>query len=228
MKMGETNLLKEKVRFGMKILGIGLNYIDHAKEMGRPLPEHPFVFAKASSSVIGDCEPIILPQLTKFVDYEVELAVIIGSSAKNVKNEDAFDYIRGFTIANDVTARDIYINDPRSLFIAKSFDTFCPLGPRIVIKDDLSDPYFLNISLRVNGETRQASNTQNLIFKIPDLISWISQRMTLESNDVILTGTPAGVGFARKPPVPLKEGDLIEAGIEGIGILRNPVVAENA
>lgn len=212
----------------MKILGIGLNYMDHAKEMGRSLPERPFVFAKASSSVIGDGEPIILPQLAKFVDYEVELAVIIGSSAKKVKKEDVFDYIRGFTIANDVTGRDIYINDPRSLFIAKSFDTFCPLGPRIVRNDDLSDPHSLNISLRVNRETKQASNTQNLIFKIPDLISWISQRITLELDDVILTGTPAGIGYARKPPVPLKAGDVIEAEIEGIGILRNPVVAENA
>ncbi|MFQ5821042.1 MAG: fumarylacetoacetate hydrolase family protein [Candidatus Heimdallarchaeota archaeon] len=212
----------------MKILCIGLNYIDHAKEMGRPLPKHPFVFAKASSSVIGDGEPIIIPQLVKFVDYEVELAVIIGSSAKNVKKENAFDYIRGYTIANDVTGRDIYINDPRSFFIAKSFDTFCPLGPQTVLKTDLRDPHSLKISLRVNGETRQTSNTQNLIFKIPDLISWISQRMTLKADDVILTGTPAGVGFARKPPVPLKQGDEIEAEIEGIGILRNPVIIENA
>ena len=212
----------------MKVLAIGLNYTDHAREVGASLPEFPFVFAKASSSIIGDGEPIILPKLSKFVDYEVELVVVIGSSAKNVKKEDTFDYIRGFTIGNDVTARDIHKADPRSLFIAKSFDTFCPLGPRTVSQDVLRDPHSLKISLRVNGETRQASNTRNMIFKIPDIISWISQRMTLKEGDIIITGTPAGVGFARKPPIPLVAGDVIEAEIEGIGILKNPVLAENA
>lgn len=212
----------------MKILAIGLNYRDHAEESGSPVPKVPFLFNKASSSIIEDGEPIILPKLSKFVDYEAELAVVIGSRAKNIEKETAFDYIQGFTIANDVTARDIQVGGNNSeFFISKSFDTFCPLGPLTVSKDDIDDPYSLDIYLHVNGEKRQASNTRNLVFKIHEIVAWISQRMTLKEGDVILTGTPAGIGYAMKPPVPLKAGDIIEIEIEGIGILKNPVIAEN-
>lgn len=212
----------------MKILAIGLNYRDHAEEYGSPIPKVPFLFNKATSSLIGDGEAIVLPKLSTFVDYEAELTVVIGSRAKNITKEKAFDCIRGYTIANDVTARDIQQDgDPSKFFISKSFDTFCPLGPRTVSKEDIDDPHSLAISLHVNGEKRQVSNTSNLIFKIDELVSWISRRITLKEGDVILTGTPGGVGHKMNPPTPLKAGDIIEITIEGIGILKNPVIAEN-
>ncbi len=213
----------------MKVLAIGLNYKDHVLESGIPMPQNPFLFNKTPTSIIGDGDPIIIPKLSTFVDYEVELVVVIGATAKHVKEDNAFDYIQAYTIANDVTARDIQrIDAPSEFFISKNFDTFCPLKWPYVNKDKINDPHSLNISLRVNGETRQSSNTKHLIFKIPKLISWISQRMTLHKGDILLTGTPSGVGSAQKPPAPLKPGDVVDAEIEGIGILKNPVIAENA
>jgi len=196
-----------------KAVCVGLNYRDHAEEFGHPIPEEPILFIKPSTAVIGPGEDIIYPSISRQVDYEAELAVVIGRACRGVSVQEAQEYILGYTCANDVTARDLQRKDGQWTR-AKSFDTFLPLGPYIVI--DL-DPGDLSVVLRLNGETRQSSSTRNLIFNVPTLVSFISGVMTLNPGDVILTGTPGGVGHV----VP---GDKIEVEIGGIGTLVNYIV----
>ncbi len=206
-----------------KLLGVGLNYKDHAAEIKAAIPKEPLLFGMYSNAIIGPEQAIVLPQMSRQVDYEAELAVVIGRRARHVPVETALDFVAGYTIVNDVSARDLQFSDSQWLR-AKSFDTFAPLGPYLVTKEALGDAGDLDIELRLNGVTLQKSNTRNLIFKVADLVSYISRVMTLEIGDVIATGTPGGVGFARNPQVFMKPGDVVEIEIEGIGILRNPVV----
>jgi 2-keto-4-pentenoate hydratase/2-oxohepta-3-ene-1,7-dioic acid hydratase in catechol pathway len=198
-----------------KILAVGLNYRAHAAESGHDVPSEPLLFFKPPSSVIGPLEPIVYPILSQQMDYEGELAVVIGQRVRNVPPEKAHDFVLGCTCGNDVTARDLQRRDDQWTR-AKGFDTFCPLGPYIVT--DL-DPAHLAIQTRVNGEIRQSATTADMVFSVAELIATISQVMTLEPGDVILTGTPSGVG-------PLQPGDVVEVEIEGIGTLRNPVVSQ--
>lgn len=195
-----------------KIVCLGLNYADHAREMGVELPKEPVIFLKPPSSVVGPGDKIILPAVSRRVDYEAELAIIIGREAYEIPKERAFDYIFGYTCANDVTARDLQMKDVQWVR-SKSFNTFCPLGPWIETELDPAD---LSIQLKQNGEIKQKSTTANLIFKVPEIVEFISSIMTLLPGDVILTGTPAGVG-------PVRPGDVLEVSIEGIGNLTNPV-----
>lgn len=208
-----------------KLICIGLNYRDHAKESNMALPEKPVVFSKFSSAVIAPGEPVVIPRTSQKVDYEAELAVVIGRRAKNVSADHAYDYVLGYTAFNDVTARDFQFADGQWQR-GKSCDTFAPMGQTIITTDAITDPHKLAIKLVLNGEVLQDSNTDQLIFGVPQLIEFISQTITLEPGDVIATGTPSGVGFARKPPVFLKPGDEMEVLIEGMGGLGNPVVAE--
>ncbi|MBN1664602.1 MAG: fumarylacetoacetate hydrolase family protein [Deltaproteobacteria bacterium] len=210
------------------IMALGLNYRRHADETKMPHPEMPIIFSKATTSVIGHQASIVLPRAgAKMVDYEGELAVIIGKKGKNIEPENAMDYVFGYTCANDVSARDWQIEKQQGQwFRGKSFDTFCPLGPYIVTKDDISEPNNLNIKTQLNGKTVQDSNTSDMICHVPEMISFISRSMTLLPGTVILTGTPEGVGFTRKPPLFLSEGDVVSVAIEKIGELTNDVTAE--
>ena len=206
-----------------KIICIGLNYRDHAAESKMPIPERPIIFSKFSTAVIAPGEPVVLPSTSEQVDYEAELAVVIGRRAKHVKAEDAYNYVLGYTAFNDVSARDFQFADGQWQR-GKSCDTFAPMGQTIVTTDQIPDPHKLSIKLVLNGQTMQDSNTDQLIFGVPALIEFLTQSITLEPGDVIATGTPPGVGFARTPPVFLKPGDQMEVLIEGMGGLGNPVV----
>jgi 2-keto-4-pentenoate hydratase/2-oxohepta-3-ene-1,7-dioic acid hydratase in catechol pathway len=207
-----------------KLIGIGLNYRDHIDEFkGGQAPKQPLLFAMYANAITGPDEPIIRPAMSQQVDFEAELAVVIGRRGRQIPAEQAVDYIAGYTIVNDVSARDLQFSDGQWLR-AKSFDTFAPMGPYLVTRNTLRDGDGLDIELRLNGQTMKKSNTRNLIFKVPELVSFISKIMTLEVGDVIATGTPSGVGFVRNPPVFMKAGDVVEIDIEGIGQLRNPVV----
>ena len=207
-----------------KLICIGLNYRDHAAESNMPIPERPVIFSKFSTCVIAPGEPVVIPPTSHQVDYEAELAVVIGRRAKNVKASRALDYVLGYTAFNDVSARDFQFADGQWQR-GKSCDTFAPMGQTIVTTDQITDPHKLSIKLVLNGQTMQDSNTDQLIFGVPELIEFLTESITLEPGDVIATGTPPGVGFARKPPVFLKPGDQMEVLIEGIGGLGNPVVA---
>lgn len=208
-----------------KLICIGLNYRDHAAESKMAIPEKPVVFSKFSSAVIAPGEPVVLPRQSKQVDYEAELAVIIGRRAKNVSADRAYDYVLGYTAFNDVSARDFQFADGQWQR-GKSCDTFAPMGQTIITTDTIPDPHKLSIKLTLNGKTMQNSNTDQMIFSVPRLIEFLSETITLEAGDVIATGTPSGVGFARNPPVFLKAGDEMEVLIEGMGGLGNPVVEE--
>ncbi len=210
------------------ITALGLNYGKHADETGMRGPERPVMFLKATTSVIGHGMPIVLPAAgPDEVDYEAELAVIIGKKAKNVSSADALDYVLGYTCANDVSARDWQTRKQKKQWArGKSFDTFCPLGPYLVTKDEVKDPGKLQVRAILNGEVMQDSTTADMIFDIPALISDISSSLTLMPGTVILTGTPEGVGFTRTPPVFLREGDRVTISIEHIGELTNPVMRE--
>ena len=205
-----------------KLIGVGLNYRDHVEELKGQIPKQPLLFAMYANAIIGPEQPIIVPAMSRQVDYEAELAVVIGKRARQVSVEAALDYVAGYTILNDVSARDLQFSDGQWLR-AKSFDTFAPMGPFLVSRNSLRDGDGLDIELRLNGKTMQKSNTRNLIFKVPDLVSYISKVMTLEIGDVIATGTPGGVGFGRNPQVFMKPGDVVEIDIQGIGTLKNPV-----
>ncbi len=208
-----------------KIVCLGLNYRDHAEEARVPRPERPQLFSKPSTTIVGPEDPVVYPKISTQVDYEVELAAIIGKRGKDIAESDAFDHIAGYTVFNDISARDIQFAD-KQWFRGKSFDTFAPTGPSLVLCEQVSDPHNLKMELRVNGEIRQRSTTANMIFKIPQLVAFISNVMTLQPGDIIATGTPAGVGFYAKPEKRLlKPGDLMEAEIEGIGLLRNRIVS---
>jgi 2-keto-4-pentenoate hydratase/2-oxohepta-3-ene-1,7-dioic acid hydratase in catechol pathway len=205
-----------------KLICIGLNYKDHAAESKMAIPEKPVVFSKFSSCVIAPGEPVVLPPQSNQVDYEAELAVVIGRRAKNVSADRAYDYVLGYTAFNDVSARDFQFADGQWQR-GKSCDTFGPMGQTIITTDAIPDPHRLSIKLTLNGQTMQDSNTDQMIFGVPRLIEFLSETITLEPGDVIATGTPSGVGFARNPPVFLKPGDEMEVLIEGMGGLGNPV-----
>ncbi len=207
---------------------IGLNYKQHAEEAGLELPRYPVLFMKNPASVVGHMESIVLPESCREkpqVDFEAELVVVIGRPAKNVPEEKAMDYVKGYTCGNDVSARSWQKHAGAGQWIrGKSFDTFCPLGPVMVTTDEIPDPGSLTISCSVNGETMQKSNTSDMVFSVPSLIAYLSQDTTLLPGTVILTGTPEGVGFVRNPPVYLKTGDSVKVEIEKIGTLENTVV----
>ncbi|HEY6804246.1 MAG TPA: fumarylacetoacetate hydrolase family protein [Pyrinomonadaceae bacterium] len=207
-----------------KIICIGLNYRDHAAESNMAIPERPVIFSKFPTCVIAPGEPVVLPSTSQQVDYEAELAVVIGRRAKNVKASRALDYVLGYTAFNDVSARDFQFADGQWQR-GKSCDTFAPMGQRIVTTDVITDPHKLSIKLVLNGQTMQDSNTDQLIFGVPELIEFLTESITLEPGDIIATGTPPGVGFARKPPVFLKAGDEMEVQIEKIGSLGNSVIS---
>ncbi len=209
-----------------KIIALGLNYRDHIEEMGRTPPPEPVLFAKTPNVLIGPDEPIVIPAfLSKYgfdeivVHYEAELAVIIGRRAKAVPTDAALDYVLGYTCFNDVSQRNIQRSDVSGWFRGKSLDTFGPIGPRIVPAEEIGDPGNLSLMCRLNGRMVQNSNTGMMIFSVPEMISFISQQITLEEGDIIATGTPSGVGA-------IHHGDVVEVEIEGIGILSNPVIEE--
>ncbi len=210
-----------------KILCIGLNYRDHAIETGQAIPDEPIVFCKVPTAVIGPDDDIVLPSVSNQVDFEAELVIVIGGRVKNVDLENAKKAIFGYTIGHDVSARDWQTGKPgKQYFLGKSFDTFAPIGPAIATADGHWDPENLKIQSRINGETMQNSSTSQLIFSPAHLISYISQVITLDAGDVIFTGTPPGVGVARKPQRFLQPGDVVEIEIESLGVLSNPCVAE--
>lgn len=212
-----------------KILCIGLNYRDHAIEGGKAIPTEPVVFGKFSNTLIAHGEPIKLPKVAEKVDYEAELVIVIGKTGKHIPNNDtAFQYVAGYTCGHDVSARDWqFRGEEKQWIIGKTFDTFAPIGPVLVTTDELTNPHKLQIQLRLNGTTLQNSNTKEFIFGVPHLLWFLSQVVTLEPGDLIFTGTPPGVGIARKPQILLKPNDVAEVEIEGIGVLKNPVVAES-
>ena len=207
-----------------KILCVGLNYADHLEEQGLEAPDHPILFAKMPTSIVGPGDPIPLHDMTSQLDYEVELAVVVGSRVRGVTREDAFDAVAGYTVLNDVSARDLQFGDGQWMR-GKSLDGYAPMGPALVSPDEVGDPGNLNVQTWVNGELRQASNTGNLIFDVPHLIEFCSEGMTLEPGDVISTGTPGGVGVFMDPPQFLREGDQVVVSIEKVGELRNPVAS---
>jgi len=212
------------------ILCIGLNYRMHAKETGIPLPKYPVLFMKNPGAVTGPCSDIEIPLSCldhPEVDYEAELAVVIGKSAKNVTPETAMECIAGYTCANDISARRWQKHAGGGQWVkGKSFDTFCPMGPVLVTADEINDPQALTLECRLNGKTMQKGSTSDMIFSVGEIISFLSQSTTLAPGTVILTGTPSGVGFTRKPPVYLKPGDMLETEIEKIGTLKNKITAE--
>lgn len=208
-----------------KVICIGLNYADHAAESGAEIPAEPVVFNKFPSAVCAAGDDIRLPACSSQVDYEAELVVVIGRGGRDISQEQALQHVAGYACGHDVSARDWQLGRPGGQWLlGKTFDTFAPFGPELVTADEIADPGKLDISLRLNGETLQDSNTRQLIFPIDQLIAHVSQICTLKPGDVIFTGTPPGVGMARKPPVFLKPGDIVEVEIEGVGVLRNPVV----
>jgi 2-keto-4-pentenoate hydratase/2-oxohepta-3-ene-1,7-dioic acid hydratase in catechol pathway len=208
-----------------KLLCVGLNYRDHAEETGSEIPDVPTIFNKFATAVIGPGDQIVLPKVSKSPDYEAEFAFVIGRGGRHIPADNWREHVFGYTIVNDVSARD-YQRATTQWLMGKTFDTFAPMGPWIVTADEIADPHALDISMTIGGEVLQRSNTQNLIFRIPDLISFLSSVFTLEPGDIVSTGTPAGVGAARKPPRFLRPGDECVVNISGIGELRNPVVTE--
>ena len=208
-----------------KLIFVGLNYRDHALETKAQIPSTPTIFSKYSTAVIGPGEPIMLPKNSTQPDYEAEFAFVIGKGGRHIAAGDWREHVGGYTIVNDVSARDFQMATSQWM-MGKTFDTFAPMGPYIVTADEVPDPHTLSISLRIGAEVLQQSNTSELIFKIPELVAYLSSVFTLEPGDVIATGTPAGVGFARKPPRWLQPGDEVRIRIEGLGELVNPVIAE--
>jgi 2-keto-4-pentenoate hydratase/2-oxohepta-3-ene-1,7-dioic acid hydratase in catechol pathway len=208
-----------------KFICVGLNYRDHAREAGLEIPSIPTIFSKFSNVVIGPNQPIVLPKGSQRPDYEAEFAFVIGPGGRHIPAARAMDHVFGYTIVNDVSARDYQMATSQWL-MGKTFDTFAPMGPWIVTRDEIADPHALDLSLEIGGEILQSSNTRELLFGIPALIEFISTVVTLEPGDIVSTGTPAGVGFARRPPRYLRPGDEVIIRIDGIGELRNPVIAE--
>ncbi len=232
--VGEVALLAPIPTPVRNIMCLGLNYAEHAKEsyaatgQQAELPEVPIVFNKATTTVIGPFDPIPFnPQVSTAIDWEVELAFIIGRTGTNIPTSEAMDYIFGFTVLNDVSARDLQ-RQGKQFFKGKSLDGSCPLGPWILTLDEAPDTSSLRITSRVNGVTKQDSNTAHMIFDLPSIITYLSKGMTLLPGDIIATGTPSGVGFARKPPEFLQPGDVVECEVEGIGVIRNEVVTANS
>ena len=220
----ESSTLHAPVCDPRKILCVGLNYRDHAAESGVEPPCEPVLFSKFATTLIGYGAPILLPSVSQEVDYEAELVIVIGKPGRDIARKDAFQHVAGYTIGHDVSARDWQMGKPGKQWLAgKTFDTFAPMGPALVTADEIEDPHDLRIQLRLNGKTMQDSNTSQFIFGVDEVVSYISQILTLEPGDLIFTGTPPGVGAARKPPVWLQPGDVVEVEIDGLGMLRNPV-----
>ncbi|MEC0301045.1 fumarylacetoacetate hydrolase family protein [Peribacillus frigoritolerans] len=222
-KLSEVNILPPIAKPD-KIICVGLNYFDHCKETGMEPPESPVIFSKYANAIAGHNDAIEIPINSTEVDFEAELAFVIGREAKHVSEEEADDYVFGYTIMNDISARDLQFQDGQ-WSRGKTADTFAPFGPVIVTKDEVGDPHNLAISLELNGEIMQDSNTSNLIFTVPKIISFLSQSMTLMPGDLIATGTPPGVGMGRNPKIWLKNGDRMNVSIEKIGTLSNHVIA---
>ena len=208
-----------------KLICLGINYSEHKEETGFEKPANPLLFCKTPNALNGPFDPIVLPRTSLQVDWEVELAVIIGREGKRIPAKDAFDHIAGFCVMNDVSGRDVQLSESQ-WFRGKSFDTFAPLGPALVTPDEIADVHNLRLTTEVNGERMQDGNTRDLIFDVPAIIEFISQDITLVPGDVIATGTPSGVGFFRDPPIVLKEGDTVECSIESIGGIRNEVISQ--
>jgi len=208
----------------MKVVCVGLNYVDHAREVELALPERPLLFAKWQSAVIASGEPVVIPAGVEQVDYEAELAAVIGTRVKGVSAENALEAVAGYTCLNDVSARVLQFADGHWTR-AKSLDTFCPIGPHVVPREEVGDPQALRIQCRVNGETVQDGSTADMIFGVAELVAYVSETITLEPGDVIATGTPPGVAFGRPDGRYLQDGDTVEVEIERIGVLVNPVVA---
>jgi len=212
-----------------KVICVGLNYADHAAESGQPPPSEPVLFCKFPSALIGHGDAIVLPPDSKEVDYEAELVVVIGEGGRRIKQSDAMRHVAGYCCGHDVSARDWQLRKPGGQWLmGKTFDTFAPCGPHLVTPDEVGDPGRLRIQLRLNGQVMQDSTTAQLIFGVAELISYISRVCTLRPGDLLFTGTPPGVGMARKPPVFLKAGDVAEVEIEKVGVLRNAVVGEDS
>jgi 2,4-didehydro-3-deoxy-L-rhamnonate hydrolase len=209
-----------------KIVAIGLNYEDHAAETGAEIPEKPVVFTKYPNTIVGPGEPIRIPPIAEQIDYEAELAVVIGRTARNVPESEALEYVFGYANANDVSARDLQFSEGGQWTRSKSLDTFMPLGPFIVTRDEVPDPQSLSIRAILNGEVVQDGTTSKMIFSVAELVAFLSTGMTLVPGDVIITGTPPGVGMARDPQLWMKPGDEVSIEIEGLGTLTNPVEAE--
>lgn len=207
-----------------KIICVGLNYRDHAAESGIPVPTEPVLFCKYSNTVIGPEDTVMLPKASTELDYEAELVFFIGKTGRNIPAAEAMDYVAGYTCGHDVSARDYQLKRGGGQWmVGKTWDTFAPMGPVLVTADEDLDPHNLPIRCVLNGETMQNSNTNQFVFNIPQIIEYLSHIITLEAGDAVFTGTPPGVGFARKPPVFLKDGDVAEIQIDGIGVLRNPM-----
>lgn len=210
-----------------KVICIGLNYRDHAEETGMAIPEEPVCFGKFANTIIGPDDEIRLPKVSEQVDFEAELVIVIGPRGKNIDPAQALDHVAGYTNGHDVSARDWQIGKPgKQWMLGKTPDTFAPIGPYVATRDEIPDPAALSIQLKLNGEVMQDGHTSQFIFGVGEIVSYLSQIMTLEPGDLIFTGTPAGVGMGRKPPVWLKPGDVTEVTISGLGTLRNPIVAE--
>jgi 2-keto-4-pentenoate hydratase/2-oxohepta-3-ene-1,7-dioic acid hydratase in catechol pathway len=209
-----------------KVIGIGLNYEDHAQETGADIPEKPIVFAKYPNTITGPGNSIVIPKITEQADYEAELAVVIGRKARNVEAGDALDYVFGYMNANDVSSRDLQFSEGGQWTRSKSIDTFAPIGPYLVTKDEIEDPQNLSVKCTLNDEVMQDGNTEKMIFSVAEIVAFLSTGMTLEPGDIIMTGTPPGVGVARDPQVFLKDGDEVSIEIEGLGKLTNTVETE--
>lgn len=209
-----------------KIICLGLNYLDHNEESGFEKPQRPILFSKTPNALTGPFDPIMLPQSCDQIDWEVELAVVIGRTGKRIAAEDALDYIAGFSVLNDVSGRQAQFSDSQ-WFRGKSFDTFAPMGPALVTIDEIENFQNLKLTARVNGKIMQDGNSADMIFDIPTIIAFISQDITLWPGDIISTGTPSGVGIFRDPPVLLKAGDVVECRVENVGTIRNTIEAES-
>ena len=208
------------------VFALGLNYAEHAAEGGHNAPDAPIYFTKATTAVIGPEEPIIAdPSVSQRLDWEVELGVILGTGGRRISEADALDHVFGYTVIHDVSARDLQFARSGQWFLGKSFDTGCPMGPWIVSADEIGDPQNLDLSLRVNGVEKQHSNTRHMIFPVAKILADLSSVLTLQAGDIISTGTPSGIGGSREPPEYLQPGDVTEAEVSGIGLLRNPVLA---
>jgi 2-keto-4-pentenoate hydratase/2-oxohepta-3-ene-1,7-dioic acid hydratase in catechol pathway len=208
-----------------KIIGVGLNYRDHAEETGLPLPKEPTLFLKATSALCGPNDDLVMPREARSVDWEVELGVVIGAPGVYIAERDALDHIAGYILGIDFSERDFQFNRGGQGFKGKSADTFAPLGPWLASRDEIPDPQALGLKLSVNGVVRQNGSTRDMIFSVAALVAYVSRFMSLQPGDVILTGTPAGVGLGQKPPTYLQVGDVVTASIDGLGEQRHTVVA---
>ena len=224
-KIPEGSRIGSPVARPSKIVCIGLNYADHAHETGSPIPSEPVIFMKATSALIGPYDNVVIPKNSEKTDWEVELAVVIGKKASYVEESEAMDYVAGYCLHNDVSERAFQLERNGTWDKGKGCDTFAPIGPFLATKDEISDPDNLRLWLNVNGKKMQDGNTKTFIFKIPFLVHYLSQFMTLLPGDIISTGTPAGVGLGFNPPVYLKPGDVVELGIDGLGTSTQKMVA---